>query len=367
MLVMAVVAIGGGIYSLYQRNPKTAPVIFAASMAGLLARAYQLSSEKAKDAKKGGRISFETLRQVELAPYASWLKENVRGHDAVVDSIVKRIQQSLRLSSPNRTLGAFLLVGPTGTGKTFLAELVAKALYPESELVNLRMNQYKMPEDVMTLLGPPPGQVGYEVGGTLTRPVLEDPYRVIILDEIDKCHPDIRDCLYNVLDTAECREKSSGKSVQFNACAIFATCNAGVASLRQIAAQVSDPVLRLGRMRDALQSAAGFDKAFLARFDEIFLMDELRPVNVAEVACLQLAKFWRGYGIEVTWASPELIVEAVGKNQEFSDYGVRQLAHLVHNITEPMIEQAKRQGATKVKLDRDPKSGEFKVVVLEKA
>ena len=79
------------------------------------------------------------------------------------------------------------------------------------------MNQYKQPGDVFTLIGPPPGMPGYEVGGRLTRPVLENPYRVIVLDELEKAHHDLHDCLYDILDTASCREKSSGRLVDFSA------------------------------------------------------------------------------------------------------------------------------------------------------
>ena len=246
-----------------------------------------------------------------------------------------------------------MLVGPTGTGKTFLAQLIAQALYPDSEPVILRMNQYKHADDVFTLLGPPPGSPGYEVGGSLTRPVLENPFRVIVLDELDKAHRDLQHCLYDILDTASCREKSSGRLVDFSKCVFFGTSNAGVEAMRTIRAQTVDPAIWLGRARDALVEAAGFDRAFLARWTDIFLMDELTPLHVAEVACLQLQRHWQQYGIEVRYVAPELIMAAVEGNEEFKSYGVRQLGAYIQMKTNDGIANARKSGATQVNLTVD--------------
>lgn len=363
-MIMAVVGIGSGLYTLYQRVPAVAPAVLFCSLVGLTLRSWQLTREESRDSSPSGGVDFAALRAKDFRRYGPWLKDNVRGHDAVVDSLTRRLQQGLELAGPNRTLGTFLLVGPTGTGKTFLSEMVARALFPGSEPLILRMNQYKHHDDVFTLLGPPPGAAGYEIGGALTRPVLENPQRVILLDEIDKCHPDIRDCLYNILDTAQCREKSSGRAVHFHACAFFATCNAGVESLRQLEAAKPDAAARIGRARDALARAAAFEKSFLARFDEIYLLDELPLMNVAEVALLQLAKHWKEYGIEVTYASPEILVDAIRRNSEFSEYGVRQLSHLIQGMADPWIEAAKKGGANKVRLDVDQGTGKINVVLL---
>jgi ATP-dependent Clp protease ATP-binding subunit ClpC len=360
-LVMALVGIAGGLFSLSERWPSGLPIICAVSLIALILRVLYLSRENAKKKSPEIALDFDKLRQKDVARYAPWLKENVRGHDEALDLIVKRISQNLRLAGPQRTLGSFMLVGPTGTGKTFLAELVGKALYPESEPLVLNMNQYTDHNDVFTLIGPPPGQPGYEIGGTITRPLLENPYRTILLDEIEKSHLDVQHCLYDVLDTASCREKSSGKTVYFGASAIFATCNAGVESLREIYAQTKDPAARAGRARDALARDAGFERALLARFDEIVLLDELQPIFIAQVACLQLAKYWRQYGIEVTYAAPELLVEAMRKNEEFKEYGVRQLAHFIQELTDPGIEEARRNGRTNVRLNIDGGTGQITI------
>jgi ATP-dependent Clp protease ATP-binding subunit ClpA len=108
-----------------------------------------------------------------------------------------------------------------------LSQLVAQALYPKSEPIILRMDQFMRPDDLFTLIGPPPGRVGSEMGGSLTRPVLENPHRVVVFDELEKCHSDLHHCLYDIFETGQCQEKSSGKLVDFSGCAFFGTRNGG--------------------------------------------------------------------------------------------------------------------------------------------
>jgi ATP-dependent Clp protease ATP-binding subunit ClpC len=189
---------------------------------------------------------------------------------------------------------------------------------------------------------------GYEVGGALTRPVLENPYRVVIFDELEKAHKDIQHCLYDILDAANCREKSSGRIVDFSGTVFFATCNAGVEELRRIRQETKDSAAWQGRSRDVLADSGGFDRAFLARWTGIYLMDELAPMHVAEVACLQLARHWKEYNIDVQHASPAILLAAVEGNEEFRQYGVRQLGSFLREKTKDAIIEARSRGATRV-------------------
>lgn len=358
-LVTALIGIGGGLYGLYMRFPQLAPYLFVSSALALAWRSYAVWRMQQENA--GDAIDFPRLRRFDLGSRGARLKDQLRGHDEVVDGVVASLRRSLSLAGPGRTLGAFMLAGPTGTGKTYLAELFAKELYPDSQPLVLRMNQYKSPDDVYTLIGPPPGQHGYEVGGALTRPVLENPYRVIVLDELDKCHKDVRDCLYNVLDAGECREKSSGRLVHFNASVFFATSNAGVEALRALKDEPLSASARMGRMRDVMMEKGGFEKPLLARFDDVFFMDELKPISVAEVACLRLAAQWKQYGIEVKYAEPELLLEAMRQNDDFREYGVRQLYRLIQELTDSAIQNAKANGITRVRLGIDKGTGRISV------
>ena len=138
--------------------------------------------------------------------------------------------------------------------------------------------------------------------------------------------------------------------VDFSGCVFFATCNAGVEALRKIESEHRDQASTIGRRREALVEAAGFDRAFLARWNGIYLMDELSSLHVAEVACLQFARYWRDFGIEVRHAAPEIILEAVVRNEEFKQYGVRQLSAFIRERTSNAIAEARRSGVKTVKL-----------------
>ena len=123
--------------------------------------------------------------------------------------------------------------------------------------------------------------------------------------------------------------------------------------MRAMRAQTVDRAAWVGRARDAMVEAGGFDRAFLARWSDIFLMDELAPLHVAEVACLQLQHHWQQYGIEVRYVAPKLIIDAVIGNKEFKGYGVRQLSTYIQMKTNDGIAQARKIGATQVNLTVD--------------
>jgi len=348
LLVMIAVTLAGGLIALNKVSVWIAPAVFVIAVLAMIGIAVRHRVAARREDQPAGGVDHRKLAAMPVSHYLPWLKDQVRGQGPVIDVIFSELERNLRLANPGRTLGAFLLVGPTGTGKTFLAQLIGQALFPDAKPILLRMNQYKHSQDVYTLIGPPPGTPGYEVGGTLTRPVLESPYRVVILDELEKAHQDLQHCMYDVLDAATCREKSSGKIVDFSGCVFFATCNAGVEQLRTIRQEVKDAAAWQGKSRDVLADAGGFDKAFLARWTGIYLMDELAPMHVAEVACLQLARHWKEYNMEVQHASPAILLAAVEGNEEFRQYGVRQLGTFLREKTKDAIIDARNRGATKV-------------------
>lgn len=344
MIAMIVLGLLGALVGIHQRAPAAIPWICGFAALGIVVRVLLLEREK-RALKEGstGKVDHAALRLKDFSLYGDWLKENVRGHDKAVETVTRTIRRGLQLSQPGRSLGSFLLVGPTGTGKTFLSLMASKALWPDKEPVVLRMNQCKDPSDVRLLLGSADGGAGL-----LTQPVLDDPHRVVVLDEIDKCHPEVLHCLFDALDGGRCRDKSTGRTVDFSGCVFFATCNAGTETLRGLGAL--EPAAYVAKARDVLAGEAGFEKSFLARFSEIVLLDTLPTVHIAEIACLLMTKQWREQGMEISYVSPEFLARVVTANGEFTHYGVRQLAHCVRRMTDPLIEEARRGGRTVVAL-----------------
>jgi ATP-dependent Clp protease ATP-binding subunit ClpB len=368
MLVGLIVTLAGTVIALNQVSAWFSPVLLILAIGGVIFVAISQTTAGLHSPSRAREENFSQLGTIDFTQTEQWLKTNVRGQDEAIETVISNLRSQVAMAQPGQLLGSFLLVGPTGTGKTFLPQLLAQALYPDSEPVILRMNQYKTPNDVQTLLGPPPGMPGYEVGGSLTRPVLVNPRRVVILDELEKAHPDLHHCLFDILDAAACREKSSGKEVDFSQCVFFGTSNAGVDTLRKLRQQIDpskDQALWLGQSRDALVDNAGFDRAFLARWAHIILMDELSPYHVAEVVCLQLARYWRDYGIELTYTSPEILLDTVAKNVEFKQYGVRQLENYLKQTTNSAIVQARTSGFSKVRLEAGPNNELLIQPVLE--
>lgn len=348
LLALVVLSLGVTLAAIGQAHPVALTWLGAIAAVGAVARVVLIL-----DRRRGAPRSIDhaALRRIDFSGRKAWLKEQVRGQDAAVGTVVDTLQRGLQLAQSGRSLGSFLLVGPTGTGKTFLATAVAHALWPQREPVVLNMNQYKSPADVSAFMGSP-GADGPATEGTLTGAIAADPRRVVVLDEIDKCHPDVLHALLDALDGGRCRDKATGKTADFSACVFFATCNAGVEGLRTLAD--AEPKAYVAAARDVLSREAGFEKSFLARFSEIVLMDSLRPIHIAEIACLLIEKQWGDAGIQVDYLAPELLAEIVKSNEEFSQYGVRQLAHCVRRMTDGMLDTARRTGLRRVDLGLGP-------------
>ena len=266
------------------------------------------------------------------------LHERVVGQDEAVTKVVEAIQRSRAgIADPNRPIGSFLFLGPTGVGKTELAKSLAQALFDdEKNMVRIDMTEYMEKFSVSRLIGAPPGYVGYDEGGQLTEAVRRKPYSVVLFDEVEKAHPDVFNILLQVLDDGRITD-SQGRTVDFKNTIIILTSNIGSQYLLEgigpdgsISQEARDNVTQL------LRSA--FRPEFLNRLDEIVFYKPLTKENICKILDLQLKDLEkrlkeRGLELEVTYPARKFIADS-----SFDPlYGARPMKRFVQSNVETLI------------------------------
>ena len=213
------------------------------------------------------------------------LHERVVGQDEAIKAVSDAIRRSRAgLSDPNRPLGSFLFLGPTGVGKTELCKALAGFLFDsEDHMVRIDMSEFMEKHSVSRLIGAPPGYVGYEEGGTLTEAVRRKPYSVLLLDEVEKAHPDVFNVLLQVLDDGRLTD-GQGRTVDFKNTVIVMTSNLGSQHIMALSGE-SDEVIREAVWKEV---KAHFRPEFLNRIDETVIFHSLSGKHIADIARIQL-------------------------------------------------------------------------------
>jgi ATP-dependent Clp protease ATP-binding subunit ClpB len=215
------------------------------------------------------------------------IHERVVGQDEAITAVADAIRRSRAgLSDPNRPLGSFLFLGPTGVGKTELCKALAGFLFDSDDhMVRIDMSEFMEKHSVARLIGAPPGYVGYEEGGYLTEAVRRKPYSVLLLDEVEKAHPDVFNVLLQVLDDGRLTD-GQGRTVDFKNCVIVMTSNLGSHLIMQMAGQPSETI------RDAVWAEVkqAFRPEFLNRIDETVVFHALDQKHIERIAKIQLGQ-----------------------------------------------------------------------------
>jgi ATP-dependent Clp protease ATP-binding subunit ClpC len=228
----------------------------------------------------GELVAGELQRLVDLEDD---LHQRVVGQDEAVEKVADTIRRArVGLSEPDRPLGSFLFLGPTGVGKTELVKALSERLFAtEDALVRIDMSEYREPHTVARLIGSPPGYVGYGDGGQLTEPVRRRPYSVVLLDEIEKAHPEVWNVLLQLLDDGRLTD-GEGRTVDFTNAVIVMTSNLGAGrAKRSIGFTAAEAAPASDRMADAVKSA--FLPEFLNRIDELVTFDALGEEQVQQI------------------------------------------------------------------------------------
>ncbi|MCK9155146.1 MAG: ATP-dependent Clp protease ATP-binding subunit [Paludibacteraceae bacterium] len=232
---------------------------------------------------------------VKLIQLKETLKKKIIGQENAIDKVVKAIQRNrIGLKDPKRPIGSFIFLGPTGVGKTHLAKILANEMFNSTDaLIRVDMSEYMEKFSVSRLIGAPPGYVGYEEGGQLTEKVRRKPYSIILLDEIEKAHPDVFNLLLQVLDEGRLTD-SLGRKIDFKNTIIIMTSNVGSRQLKEFGggigfspvAKASDQEFAHGIIQKALNKT--FSPEFLNRIDDIIVFDQLSRESIQKIIDLEL-------------------------------------------------------------------------------
>ena len=266
------------------------------------------------------------------------LHKRVIGQNEAVDAVANAIRRSRAgLSDPNRPIGSFLFLGPTGVGKTELCKTLAKFLFDsEDAMVRIDMSEFMEKHSVSRLVGAPPGYVGYEEGGYLTEAVRRRPYSVILLDEVEKAHADVFNILLQVLDDGRLTD-GQGRTVDFRNTVVIMTSNLGSHLIQEHQGGSYD------EMKDMVMSVVSqhFRPEFINRIDETVVFHPLGKENIRAIASIQLERLarrmeTRGYEIVFT----EALIDFIGEVGYDPVYGARPLKRAIQQeIENPLAQQ----------------------------
>jgi ATP-dependent Clp protease ATP-binding subunit ClpC len=284
-----------------------------------------------------------------LANMAEEIQDKVIGQDEAVAKVVKAIQRNRAgLKDPNKPIGSFFFLGPTGVGKTQLAKVLAKYLFDSQDsLIRIDMSEYMEKFSISRLVGAPPGYVGYEEGGQLTEKVRRKPYSIILLDEIEKAHPDVFNLLLQALDDGHMTD-GLGRKIDFKNTIIIMTSNIGARQLADFGSGVGFGTKAREEQRDenaksVIQNALrkAFAPEFLNRIDDMILFNSLKREDIHKIIDIELELLYGrinelGYTITMTEAAKDFIVEK-GYDEKF---GARPLKRAIQKfIEDPLAEE----------------------------
>ncbi len=301
----------------------------------------------------------ETQRLLELE---AELHKTVVSQDEAISAVAKAVRRSRSgMKDPNRPMGCFILLGPSGVGKTLLAQALAEFMFSDrNALIRLDMSEFMEKHNVSRLVGAPPGYVGYEEGGQLTERIRRRPYAVLLLDEIEKAHPDVYNILLQIMDEGRLTD-SFGRGIDFKNIVLIMTSNIGAELIKSTSGfgfGKKTPEANYEKMKEMLHKEVErhFRPEFLNRVDDIIVFKSLTKQDLQTIVDYELAKVFKrltehGLKLELSAGAKEFLIEK-GYNPEF---GARPLRRAIeHYLEDPLSEAVLRgefKGKNLIKID----------------
>lgn len=291
--------------------------------------------------------------QVDEAAFVKHLRSRIKGQDEVITDVARMIRLSLAKEKRARPVANLLFLGPTGTGKTELAKAIAEYLY-EGEANMLRFDCSELSTSEMgktRLIGSSVGYRGSESGGQLTRPVLANPKRLILFDEIEKADPEVFDLFLQLMGEGRLTEQGSGRTADFTQSTVILTSNAHAEQIVSVIRGITDYHDLVGAIKSYLADAKVFRPEVLGRIDKVYVFKPLQGLVIAEIALLKIERLAREFGLEVRFVAPELILQALEANVKVSKFGIRELERILFDLFAGHLAAARDQGAPAVSFE----------------
>lgn len=313
-----------------------------------------------------------------LLHMADTLKKRVVGQEKAIDKLTKTIQRTRAgFKDPNRPIGSFIFLGPTGVGKTEMAKALSEFLFDSDDaMIRIDMSEYMEKFAVSRLVGAPPGYVGYEEGGLLTEKVRRKPYSVILFDEVEKAHPDVFNLLLQALDEGQMTD-SLGRKIDFRNTVIIMTSNIGSRQLKDFGTGVGfgtsnrqENKEKESKMVIETQLKKFFSPEFLNRIDDVIVFNSLGKDEIMNILDLRMSKMLKriedlGYNVQLTKTAKEFL----GDKGFDPDFGARPLQRALQKyLEEPLAEEILKgnvkEGA-ELKVDKKKDADELSITVLK--
>lgn len=314
-----------------------------------------------------------------LAELPNLIKSKVIGQDNAVQKVAKAIQRNRAgLKDPNKPIGSFIFLGQTGVGKTQLAKVLAKELFDSEEaLIRIDMSEYMEKFAISRLVGAPPGYVGYEEGGQLTEKVRRKPYAVVLLDEVEKAHPDVFNMMLQVLDDGFLTD-SLGRKIDFRNTIIIMTSNIGSRQLKDFGQGVGFGTSAMKAQKDSHERSVienalkkAFAPEFLNRIDDVVVFNALEREDIHKIIDIELVKLYDrvkniGYHLTLTEKAKDYIAEKGFDKQ----YGARPLKRAIQKYIEDALAEeivnSKLQEGDSIHMDLNEKDDKL-IIEIKKS
>lgn len=291
-------------------------------------------------------------RAIAEEDFGAALRNRVKGQDHIIRDLTRLIRLQWAKHSRKRPISNLLFLGPTGTGKTEMSKAIAEYLFgDENAMLRFDCSELSGNEAKNHLIGNPRGYSGDSEGGKLTRPMINNPKRLILFDEVEKAYPPVMDLFLQMMGDGRLTEQASGEAADFSQAIIVLTSNAEAEAISRLASEIED-CEELARAVKAHLSATGvFRSEILGRIDRIYTFKPLHGAVMAEIAVQKMVNAACEYGLELEYVDPRLVFEAMQKGNKLSRFGVRELERVVNDMLGDSFVHYREQGCRAVRLE----------------